>query len=66
MAERPGVEAPALEPPFPGARPLHRVAGPSLPISATAVRERVRLGLSVRYLVPDPVVEYIATRRLYS
>jgi nicotinate-nucleotide adenylyltransferase len=66
VAERPGTPPLVLEPPFPGARPLHRVSGPSLPISATAVRERVRRGQSVRYLVPDPVAEYIATRRLYS
>jgi nicotinate-nucleotide adenylyltransferase len=66
VAERPGVPAAALEPPFPGARPVRRITGPSLPISATAVRERVRRGLSVRYLVPDAVAEYIATRRLYS
>ena len=65
VAERPGAPAPALEAPFPGARSVHRIAGPSLPISATAVRERVRRGLSVRYLVPDAVAEYIATRRLY-
>lgn len=66
VTERPGVATPTLQPPFPGARPLHRVSGPSLPISATAVRERVRLGHSVRYLVPDPVAEYIVSRRLYS
>jgi nicotinate-nucleotide adenylyltransferase len=43
-----------------------RVEGPALPISATAVRERVRRGQSVRFLVPDAVADYIAKRRLYS
>jgi nicotinate-nucleotide adenylyltransferase len=66
VAERPGAALAALEPPFPGARPVHRVSGPSLPISATTVRERARRGQSVRYLVPDAVAEYIVKRRLYS
>jgi nicotinate-nucleotide adenylyltransferase len=42
------------------------VPGPGLPLSATAVRQRVREGRSVRYLVPDPVADYIAKRRLYA
>ena len=41
------------------------VTVPALDISATAVRERVAQGRSIRYLVPDPVREYIATHRLY-
>jgi nicotinate-nucleotide adenylyltransferase len=42
-----------------------RVAGPGLPISASDIRQRVREGLSVRYLVPDGVAEHIAKRGLY-
>jgi len=42
-----------------------RVEGPGLPISATVVRQRVRDGLSVRYLVPDAVADHIAKRGLY-
>lgn len=38
---------------------------PHLDISATDVRLRVREGRSIRYLVPDPVAEYIAKHRLY-
>lgn len=37
----------------------------ALEISATAVRERLARGLSVRYLVPDPVLDYIESRQLY-
>jgi len=50
----------------PGETRVCRVEGPSLPISATLVRERVRRGRSVRFLVPDAVADYIAKRRLYS
>ena len=42
------------------------VPGPTLDISATAVRARVREGRSVRYLVPGGVADYIAKRGLYS
>lgn len=38
---------------------------PVIDLSATQVRERVKQGRSIRYLVPDPVGEYIATHGLY-
>jgi nicotinate-nucleotide adenylyltransferase len=63
---RPGQPSPRTAAPFPGARGVTRVDGPSLPISATSIREHVRRGESVRYLVPDPVAEFIARRRLYA
>jgi nicotinate-nucleotide adenylyltransferase len=65
VVDRPGwpEEEPVV--PFPGARGVRRIDGPSLPISATAIRERARQGRSVRYLVPDPVGDYIVSRRLY-
>jgi nicotinate-nucleotide adenylyltransferase len=44
---------------------VERVAGPGLAVSATEVRRRVRDGLSVRYLVPEPVADYITKRGLY-
>ena len=62
---RPGQPSPAVAPPFPGAR-VGRVDGPALPISATSIRESVRRGESVRYLVPVPVAEFITRRGLYS
>jgi nicotinate-nucleotide adenylyltransferase len=39
---------------------------PLLDVSATRIRERVREGLSVRYLVPEPVGQYIAEHELYT
>ena len=62
---RPGQPSPAVAPPFPGAR-VGRVEGPALPISATSIRESVRRGESVRYLVPVPVAEFITRRGLYA
>jgi nicotinate-nucleotide adenylyltransferase len=38
---------------------------PSIEISATDVRGRVRAGASVRWRVPDAVARYIAAERLY-
>jgi nicotinate-nucleotide adenylyltransferase len=50
--------------------PRHPLIGrvlevPALDISATLIRDRVRRGLSIRYLVPDAVRDYVATRGLY-
>jgi nicotinate-nucleotide adenylyltransferase len=66
VVDRPGYPGPEPESPFPGALGVRRVPGPSLPISATAVRELARKGRSVRYLVPDAVADYIIARRLYQ
>jgi nicotinate-nucleotide adenylyltransferase len=44
---------------------VRRVAGPGLPISSSEVRRRVSAGHSIRYLVPEPVADYIAKRGLY-
>ena len=41
------------------------VEGSHLPIASSALRERVRAGRSVRYLVPDAVAGYIEKRGLY-
>jgi nicotinate-nucleotide adenylyltransferase len=66
VVDRGGPAPGPIVAPFPTARAVHHVGGPSLPISATAIREHVRNGSSVRYLVPDPVADYIAARRLYA
>lgn len=41
------------------------VAVPTIDISATDVRSRVRTGRSIRWMVPDAVDRYIAAERLY-
>jgi len=46
------------------ARP-HVVPIPDLAISSTDLRARVAAGEPIRYLTPDPVVDYIAERGLY-
>ncbi|MCB0693264.1 MAG: nicotinate-nucleotide adenylyltransferase [Lewinellaceae bacterium] len=38
---------------------------PQLNISATFIREQIREGKSIRYLVPDPVFEFLDGGRLY-
>ena len=60
---RPGIS----EAPPPPRHPLigRIIEVPSVDLSATQVRERVRTGKSIRYLVPDAVREYIAARGLY-
>lgn len=37
-----------------------------LEISATYIRQQLQQGLSVRYLLPDPVLNYIDQQQLYS
>jgi nicotinate-nucleotide adenylyltransferase len=37
----------------------------ALEISATAIRRRLAAGLDVRYLVPEPVLDYIDSHQLY-
>lgn len=63
VIDRPGSEPPSRDP-LPGARVLH-VQGATLPISSSAVRRIRQEGKSPRYLVPEPVAEYIEKRELY-
>lgn len=48
-----------------GRMPKHTVDCPLLEISSSEIRRRVRRGLSIRYLVPDPVERYIRKKGLY-
>lgn len=41
------------------------VETPEIEISSTEIRRRIGEGLSVRYLLPDPVTDYIHSRGLY-
>ena len=41
------------------------IGNPSIPVSSSDVRERLRENRSVRYLVPDAVYEYIRDHSLY-
>lgn len=69
VAARPGnppIDLPALERTLPrlGERILI-ISMPQIDISSTDIRRRVREDGTIRYLVPQPVQEYIAAHRLY-
>ena len=65
LFSRPGFEHDTqLWFPSTGEKILH-VAMPLIDISSSAIRERIRNGLSIRYWVPDPVFHYIEEHRLY-
>lgn len=72
-AARPGWHSPDLAPLLAkiGQGPVDQLLRdccptPKIGISATAIRERVRTKRSVRYLVPDRVVDYISSNGLYQ
>jgi nicotinate-nucleotide adenylyltransferase len=44
---------------------LERIEMPIVDVSSTDLRRRVRLGQSLRYLVPDAVLEFIEAQGLY-
>ncbi len=44
---------------------IERVVMPALEISSSDIRERARQGLSLRYLLPPAVIDYINLHRLY-
>jgi nicotinate-nucleotide adenylyltransferase len=62
VAPRQGAELPQL--PFDSSR-LLRLDMPYIAISSTDLRARAAAGASLRYLVPEPVREYIAAQALY-
>jgi len=60
---RPGYEN---LPDYPGAKAIHRLNAPFLPISSTDIRKNIKEGKSIRYLVPESVREEIEQNRYYS
>ncbi len=69
VVPRPGYPRPeikTLEAALPGiSRRVIFLEQPYIDISATAIRDRVARGLSIRHLVPQPVNKYIKEHRLY-
>lgn len=62
----PSVDLAAMDRLVPGVRVrTDLIDGPLLAISASAIRDRVATGRSIRYLVPDAVIAYIGDHGLY-
>jgi nicotinate-nucleotide adenylyltransferase len=64
VVERPGWTLEGADPSL--MHRVERVPGARVGISSSEIRERLRAGRSVRYLVPDAVRAYIAEHRLYA
>ena len=61
--KRPGYE---ILPNYPGAKDIHELDAPLLPISSTHVRRNIKEGKSIRYLVPESVRTEIERNGYYS
>jgi nicotinate-nucleotide adenylyltransferase len=69
IAERGETRRPEIRERLAGLRGVDRVrffAMPRMDLSSTGIRERVRAGRPIRYLVPDDVARLIGARGLYS
>jgi nicotinate-nucleotide adenylyltransferase len=53
-------------PVYPGAKGIHELEAPLLPISSTEVRTNIKSGKSIRYLVPENVRAEIERNGYYS
>ena len=69
VAERGETHRPEIRERLAGLRGADRVrffAMPRIDLSSTEIRDRVRAGRPIRYLVPDDVARLIRARGLYS
>ena len=68
VAHRPGAEWPRDVSPdgLDGRFRTQLVEVPQLDVSSSAIREAASRGRSIRYLVPEPVRDYIESRALYA
>jgi nicotinate-nucleotide adenylyltransferase len=69
VAERDGVARDDVVAELDGLEGAESMIGfplPRIDVSSTLVRERVAIGLPIRYLVPDRVAEHIAAEGLYA
>ncbi|HIE09511.1 MAG TPA: nicotinate-nucleotide adenylyltransferase [Armatimonadetes bacterium] len=67
-ATRPGYDLEAMyrELPEKFLKHIHPLPIPGMAISSTEIRRRVREGLPIRYLTPEPVEQYILKHGLYK
>ncbi len=63
VAERPGFRLAKAKPEF--AQHIVTLDVPVIGVSSTEIRNRVAEGRSIRYLVPESVIEFIEEERLY-
>jgi len=64
VAQRPGFRPSRIDPNI-----LARIRFANIPqieISSSQIRQKIRGGLTIRYLVPHPVIKYIQEKELYS
>ncbi len=62
---RPNVAVEKIKPEIKDHPKIKKVEAPLLEISATFIRKCIQDDVSIKYLVPDLVAEYIHSRKLY-